>query len=126
MNEDKRITTTDKLPDDMKQDGQAVMGSGTNMMPEERPQSDALIREILSAVTDRYVRNDYKIPPEILAMKDEVMEIFSRLHGMTEEDATEADIRRLEEIRAYVCEVEYAAPEGRSKLLQMREREEEK
>lgn len=102
------------------------MGSGTEMIPEERPQSDALIREILSAVTNRYVRNDYKIPPDILAMKDEVMEIFSRLHGMTEEDASEADIRRLEEIRAYICDVEYAAPEGRSKLMQTREREEEK
>lgn len=99
--------------------------AAADMTPEERPQSDALIREILSAVTNRYVRNDYKIPPEILAMKDEVMEMFSRLHGMTEEDATEADIRRLEEIRAYICEVEYAAPEGRPKLMQMREREEE-
>lgn len=105
MNEDKRVTTTDTTP-------------------EERPRYDTLIREILSAVTNRYVRNDYKIPPEILAMKDEVMEMFSRLHGMTEEDATEADIRRLEEIRAYICEVEYAAPEGRSKLMQMREEEE--
>lgn len=73
-------------------------------------ESDRLIREILGAVTTRYVRNSYKIPADILALKDEVMEIYSKLHRESSPEESEKHLGRLKEIYTVVFETNYAPP----------------
>ena len=36
------------------------------------------VQQILAAITQRYVMTEAQIPPEVLALKDEVMEIFAK------------------------------------------------
>lgn len=56
------------------------------------------VQSILAAITRRYVMSDSKIPPEVLALKDEVMDIFAKSERETDPGVLEQYDRRLAEI----------------------------
>lgn len=64
--------------------------------------SQALISEMLEAMTRRYVLGDKKIPQEMLAIKDEIMEIFAKMQTETDPAALEMYEKRLTEIHEVV------------------------
>lgn len=68
---------------------------------------NAIITEILDNITRRYVMSNYKIPEDILAMKDETMEIFSKVNNTDDPAELELHKARLTEIKALVCELNF-------------------
>lgn len=57
------------------------------------------VQYILAVITRRYVISEKKIPPEILKLKDEVMEIFAKSKSETKPKTLAKYERRLIEIR---------------------------
>lgn len=60
------------------------------------------VQYILAVITRRYVISENKIPPEILKLKDEVMEIFARSRTETKPALISQYERRLIEIRGII------------------------
>lgn len=60
------------------------------------------VQYILAVITRRYVISENKIPPEILKLKDEVMEIFARSKTETKPALISQYERRLIEIRGII------------------------
>lgn len=71
---------------------------------------NVIVQDILHAIAERYVRNGYKIPDDILALKDETTEIFDKCSKEEDAAVLEQCKSRLEEIRALVTELNYAPP----------------
>ena len=61
------------------------------------------VQHILSAITQRYVMTESKIPPDVLALKDEVMDIFAKAEQETNPEVIGQYERRLAEIRESVA-----------------------
>lgn len=60
------------------------------------------VQSILAAITKRYVMTDEKIPPEVLALKDEVMDIFVKAKQETDSEKLRQFERRLAEIHEII------------------------
>ncbi len=60
------------------------------------------VQSILTAITKRYVMTDEKIPPEVLALKDEVMDIFVKAKQETDSEKLRQFERRLAEIHEII------------------------
>lgn len=75
-----------------------------------RKELNALVEQILKAIAERYVRNGYKIPNDILPLKDEAVEIFDKSENETDVKVLEKNKTRLEEILGIVTELNYASP----------------
>lgn len=61
-----------------------------------------LVQGILAAITQKYVMTDSKIPSEVLALKDEVMDIFEKSQRENDPEKLRQYGRRLAEIRESV------------------------
>lgn len=61
------------------------------------------VQHILSAITQRYVMTESEIPPDVLALKDEVMGIFDKAKQETDQEVIKQYERRLAEIRESVA-----------------------
>lgn len=57
---------------------------------------------MLEAMTRRYVVGDKKIPQEMLALKDEIMEIFAKMQDEKDPAALDMYEKRLTEIHEIV------------------------
>ena len=57
------------------------------------------VQQILAAITQRYVMTESEIPPDILALKDEVMDIFNKARQANDPALLGQYERRLAEIR---------------------------
>lgn len=64
--------------------------------------SGELIAEMLEAITRRYVLDDRKIPADVLALKDEIMEIFAKAQSENDPAAQERYEQRLREIHEII------------------------
>lgn len=64
---------------------------------------DAQVQFILAAITRKYVITESKIPAEVLALKDEVMEIFAKAKQADSPEVIEQYERRLAEIRESIA-----------------------
>lgn len=62
-----------------------------------------LVQGILAAITQKYVMTDSKIPSEVLALKDEVMDIFEKSQRENDPEKLRQYGRRLAEIRESVA-----------------------
>lgn len=62
-----------------------------------------LVQGILAAITQKYVMTDSKIPSEVLALKDEVMDIFEKSQRENDPEKLRQFERRLAEIRESVA-----------------------
>lgn len=60
------------------------------------------VQGILAAITQRYVMTGSKIPSEVLALKDEVMDIFEKSQGESNPEKLRRYESRLSEIRESV------------------------
>ncbi len=60
---------------------------------------EALVAEILDKITRRYILTDMKIPEEILALKDETMDLFVKAKHESDPEKLRQYERRLAEIR---------------------------
>lgn len=61
------------------------------------------VQHILSAITLRYVMTGSEIPPDVLALKDEVMDIFDKAKRESDPEVIGRYERRLAEIRESVA-----------------------
>lgn len=61
------------------------------------------VQGILAAITQKYVMTDLKIPAEVLALKDEVMDIFVKAKQETDAEILGQYERRLAEIRESIA-----------------------
>lgn len=61
-----------------------------------------LVQSILAAITQKYVMTDSKIPSEVLALKDEVMDIFEKSQRENDPEKLRQYGLRLAEIRESV------------------------
>lgn len=61
------------------------------------------VQQILAAITQRYVMTDEKIPPEVLALKDEVMDIFEKAEQTNSPEVIKQYESRLAEIRERIA-----------------------
>lgn len=61
------------------------------------------VQGILAAITQKYVMTDLKIPAEVLALKDEVMDIFVKAKQETDAEILGQYERRLAEIRKSIA-----------------------
>lgn len=57
------------------------------------------VQSILAAITQKYVMTDLKIPPEVLVLKDEVMDIFVKAKNENDPEVIARYEHRLGEIR---------------------------
>ena len=57
------------------------------------------VQQILAVITQRYVMTDSKIPPDILKLKDEVMDIFNTARQTSDPGTLGQYERRLAEIQ---------------------------
>ena len=64
---------------------------------------DALVQFILAAITRRYVITESKIPADVLALKDEVMDIFVKAKQTDSPEIIRQYERRLAEIRESIA-----------------------
>ncbi len=64
---------------------------------------DEQVQYILASITRKYVMTDSKIPPEVLKLKDEVMEIFEKSKHETSPEISRQYEQRLAEIRGLVA-----------------------
>lgn len=62
------------------------------------------VQGILAAITQKYVMTDLKIPAKVLALKDEVMDIFVKAKQETDAEILGRYERRLAEIRESVSD----------------------
>lgn len=62
-----------------------------------------LVQGILAAITQKYVMTDSKIPSEVLALKDEVMDIFEKSQRENDPEKLRQYGQRLSEIRESVA-----------------------
>lgn len=60
------------------------------------------VQSILAAITQKYVMTDLKIPPEVLVLKDEVMDIFVKAKNENDPEVIARYEHRLREIRESV------------------------
>ncbi len=74
--------------------------------------ANKLSAEILQIITERYVVTNAVIPADILKLKDETMNLYEKSRKETNVDVLSGYERRLEEIRALVCETYCAPPKG--------------
>lgn len=70
----------------------------------QNPKNEIKVRvqSILAAITQKYVMTDSKIPSEVLALKDEVMDIFEKSQRENDPEKLRQFERRLAEIRESV------------------------
>lgn len=61
------------------------------------------VQYILAAITRRYVMTESEIPPDVLALKDEVMDIFGKAKQTTDPGILGQYERQLAEIRGSVA-----------------------
>ncbi len=60
------------------------------------------VQSILAAITQKYVMTDLEIPPEVLVLKDEVMDIFVKAKNENDPEVIARYEHRLGEIRESV------------------------
>ena len=60
------------------------------------------VQSILAAITQKYVMTDLKIPPEVLVLKDEDMDIFVKAKNENDPEVIARYEHRLGEIRESV------------------------
>lgn len=77
-----------------------------------RKELNAIVAQILHAIAERYVRNGYKIPNDILPLKDEAVEIFDKSENEADPEVLKGYKARLEEILGIVTELNYTPPKG--------------
>lgn len=63
---------------------------------------EAQVQSILAAITKRYVMTGEKIPPEVLTLKDEVMDIFVKAKQETDSVKLRQFEQRLAEIHEII------------------------
>lgn len=73
----------------------------------EKNELNKLVAEILNEITQRYILSNYKIPADVLALKDEVMEIYDSLHKEEDESVLAKHEARLTEIRDLIGELNF-------------------
>lgn len=68
--------------------------------------ADRLVTDILETIKRRYIIHDFKIPADVLKLKDETMKIFAEVHDKPNGSYPEEHDRRLAEINAMLGEGE--------------------